>query len=238
MTDDPNLEDDMPVDTDDAFDSGDDAPFEGDGEMEAAIDTRAILAEAELDRMHRKAYWHSNQKQLFAFLFANCLFFASGFAAWSRPLYEMVDGQWAVTMLDGPSFVTGLDSIRGALIFALSLYGFWTAVFNIWHAQMKVWPYLMAGMLSLWVGIGGFMAGVGGEQWDNAKAYLDSGQFGSKSLFDDLTVPLGVVAPGYWLLTLGGLLVVWIVINGLMQGSASAKAAKAEEAPSGRRRKR
>ena len=237
MTDDPNLEDDMPMEADEAFDA-DDQPFEG--ELQAEIDTAALLAEATEMRLLRKAYWHANQKQLFAFLFANCLFFASAFVAWTRPLYQLGDdGQWMVTMLDGPTFVTGLDSIRGAFIFAFSVYGFWTAVFNIWHAQMKIWPYLMGAILALWVGIGGFMRGVGGEQWDNAKAYLDSGQFGSKSMFDDLTVPLGVVAPGFWLLTLGGLVVIWVIINGIMQGSASAKAAAAEESQSsGRRRKR
>jgi hypothetical protein len=227
MTDDPNLDDDIPMETDEAFD-GDDA-FDADEGM--AMDTEAILAEAALDRLHRKAYWHSNQKQLFAFLFANCLFFASAFVAW----YRATPGEAA----DPSLYIRGIDTIRGALIFALSLYGFWTAVFNIWHAQMKVWPYLLAAMLALWVGIGGFMSSIGGEQWEAAKAWKDSPEFGSKSMFDDMTVPLSTIAPGYWLLTFGGLIVVWVIINGLMQGSASAKAAAAEESQSsGRRRKR
>lgn len=181
--------------------------------------------------MHRKAYWHSNQKQLFAFLFANCLFFASAFVAW----YRVSPGEAP----DPSIYIRGVDTIRGALILAFSIYGFWTAVFNIWHAQMKVWPYMMTAMLALWVGIGGFMAGIGGDQWETAKKHLESPEFGNKSLFDDLTTPLSVVAPGYWLLTIGGLVVVWVIITGLMQGSASAKASAAEEATSsGRRRRR
>ena len=228
MTDDPNLEDDVHEDVaaEEAYEATAD---------EAGSDAAAIMEEAKHERLHRQAFWHLQSKQLFAFLFANCMFFASGFAAWTRAGYNE-DG--SAVPVDPSLMLSGLDTIRGSLIFALALYGFWTAIFNIWHAQMKVWPYMLAAMLALWVGIGGFMRGVGGEQWDNAKAYLDSGEFGSKSLFDDLTVPLGVVAPGFWLLTIGGLVVVWVIINGLMQGSASAKAAAAEEAPSGRRRRR
>jgi len=235
MTDDPNTEDevlDEAVLAEAALESEADAfdedVFEGDAPV---YDTEAILLEAGLARMERKAYWHANQKQLFAFLFANCLFFASAFVAW----YRVAPGESP----DPSIYIRGVDTIRGAFILAFSIYGFWTAVFNIWHAQMKVWPYMMSAALALWVGIGGFMSGIGGEQWDTAKKYLDSPEFGSKSLFDDLTTPLSVVAPGYWLLTFGGLVVVWVVINGLMQGSASAKASAAEEAASsGRRRRR
>jgi hypothetical protein len=218
MTDDPQLEDDMPVEPTSGMDDGAEEQFFED-ELEGAIDTEAILADAALDRMHRKAYWHSNQKQLFMFLFANCLFFASAFAAWMR----VAPGEAG----DPSVYIRGLDTIRGSFIFALSIYGFWTAVFNIWHAQMKIWPYMLAAVLALWVGVSGFVQTIGGDEWDAAGRYLE--QLESKKMLDDILVRMSVVAPGYWLLTVGGLVVVWVVVNGLMQGSQQSKT----EAPAG-----
>ncbi|MDJ0522151.1 MAG: hypothetical protein QNJ90_08770 [Planctomycetota bacterium] len=215
MSDDPNLEDDLPVDEsvmdDDALAGAEDAP---------AIDTHAILAEAQMERMHRQAYWHGTDKQLFAFLFANCLFFAGTLVAWMRSAPGDPAG-------DPSTYVTGMHTIRGAFIFALSIYGFWTGVFNIWCGQMKVWPYLLNAILALWVGIAGFAHTIGGDEWKKAKDYLESLE--SKSFQDDILVPLSTVAPGYWLLSFGGLIVVWVIIKGLMHGSAAAKGGAADE---------
>lgn len=247
MTDEPNVEDEITEGEGEGFvsteeDSPLDEVFDGETEGHPEYDTQAILNDAMLDRMHRKAYWHSNQRQLFAFLFANCLFFASGLVAWVRAGYSeiTVAGEKVVQAVpvDASLLFTGVDTIRGAMIFALSIYGFWTAVFNIWHAQMKVWPYLLAAMLALWVGLGAVINGIGGQQWDLAVRYKDSEAFGSKSLFDDLTVPLSTIAPGFWLLTFGGLIVVWVIINGLLQGSQAAKTAATQEAQTSSRRRR
>ena len=225
MTDDPNLEDDVQDEAYEAEDGGyDDAA--------GAIDAAAIMEEAKHERLHRQAYWHTQSKQLFAFLAANCMFFASGFAAWSRAGYAE-DG--SAIPVDPSLFITGLDTIRGSLIFAFALYGFWTAIFNIWHAQMKVWPYLLGAVLALWVGIGGIMSGIGGEQWERSKLYLE--KLESKTLMDDMLTPLGVIAPGYWLCAIGGLIVVWVIVMGLVQGGQSAKSAPTESAGSGRRRR-
>jgi len=225
MSDDPNLDDDLSADDGGMDDAADDA-FEA-----AGVDTHAILAEASMERMHRQAYWHGTDKQLFTFLFANCLFFAGTLVAWMRSAPGDPAG-------DPSTYVTGLHTIRGGFIFALSIYGFWTAIFNVWHGQMKVWPYLLNAVLALWVGIAGFAHTIGGEEWDKAKNYLETLE--SKKMLDDILVPLSTVAPGYWLLSLGGVIVVWVIINGLMKGSASAKgAAPAAETggkPSRRRR--
>ena len=230
MTDDPQLEDDMPVEPTTGMEEGAGEELL-DEEFEGAIDTEVILAEAALERMHRKAYWHSNQKQLFMFLFANCLFFASAFAAWTRA----APGEAG----DPSVYLRGLDTIRGSFIFALSIYGFWTAVFNIWHAQMKIWPYMLGAVLALWVGVSGFMQSIGdsNEQWKQAGVYLDGLE--SKKMLDDILVRLSVVAPGFWLLTVGGLVVVWVVVNGLMHGSQQSKAeAPAADGGGSTRRKR
>ncbi len=230
MTDDPNLDDET---MDEAPSAAEDAMSEIDAafDEEAGIDvdTGAILAEASMERIHRQAYWHGNQNQMFAFLFANCLFFAAVFVAWMRSAPGDPAG-------DPSTYVTGLHTIRGAFIFALAIYGFWTAVFNLWHGQMKVWPYLLNAVLALWVGIAGFAQTIGGEEWEKAKAHLDTLE--SKTFKDDMLVPLSTVAPGYWLLTFGGLIVVWVIINGLMKGSQTSKASTAREADSSPRKRR
>lgn len=193
------------------------------------IDAEGLLAEARLERLARQAYMHGTSKQLFAFLFANCLFFAGALAAWARaPVGEPGDPS---------TYINGLDTIRGSLIFGLAIYGFWTAFFNIFHGQMKVWPYLLNSLLALWVGVAGFTSGIGGEAWDKAKAWLDEPGREARML-DSLTVPLSTIAPGYWLLTLGGLIVAFVIVNGLLQGRQSTKAQAATEGgASGRRRR-
>lgn len=196
-----------------------DAAFDEEAGMD--VDTEALLAAAAMDRVSRQAYWHGNQKQLFTFLFANCLFFAGALVAWTRSTPGDPAG-------DPSTYITGLHTIRGAFIFALAIYGFWTAVFNIWHAQMKVWPYLLNAVLALWVGVSGFAQGIGGEEWDKAGEYLKSLE--SKKVLDDILVRFSVIAPGYWLLTFGGLIVAWVIVNGLMKGAQQSEAAKAREA--------
>ncbi len=213
--------------------------YEGldDGEFEAeaalgGVDHGEILAGAQLDRVHRQAYFHTTPKQLFTFLFANCLFFAGCLVAWTRVAPGDPPG-------DPSTYITGLHTIRGAFIFGLSIYGFWTAAFNIYSAQMKVWPYLMAAVLALWVGVGAFAQSIGGEAWEKAGNYLESLE--SKKVLDDVLVRLSVIAPGYWLLTIGGLIVIWVILSGLMQGAQQVKAAGGsggDEGGGSRRRRR
>ena len=225
--------------TEDYMEEHDDAPFEehddmpideGDEEHTEGIDTEDILGAAQLERIHRQAYWHGTSKELFAFLFANCLFFAGALAAWTRSVPGDPPG-------DPSTYITGLHTIRGGAIFALSIYGFWTAAFNIFHAQMRIWPYLLSGILALWVGVSAFVQGIGGENWDKAKAYLDTLE--SKKMLDDILVPASTIAPGYWLLSFGGLIVIWVIISGLMKGAQQTKAAAGAEngGGSGRRRR-
>ena len=116
----------------------------------------------------------------------------------------------------------GLDTIRGSLIFGLGIYGFWTAYFNIYGGQMKVWPYLMNALIALWAGIGGIMGAINGPAWDAAGRYLETEGL-KKILLDDITIRLSVIAPGYWLITLGGVIVLWVILSGLKKGASTAK---------------
>lgn len=193
------------------------------GEDAVAAEHAEALAEARAERLARQAFLFGVDKQLFTFLFANCLFVAGALSSWGR------NPAW----LDGASYRDGLDTIRGALIFGFGLYGFWTAYFNIYGGQMKVWPYLINALIALWAGIGGIMGAVNGPGWDAAGKYLETPGL-QKMLLDDITVRLSVIAPGYWLITLGGIMVLWVILSGLKKGASSAKTA----APSGGRSRR
>jgi hypothetical protein len=228
MTDEPQMDDpieDPELDAEEAHDEPFDDDMDFDGED---LDTEEVLMAAGLDRMHRQAYWHGTSKQLFTFLFANCLFFAGCLVAWTRA----APGENG----DPSTYITGLHTIRGAFIFALSIYGFWTAVFNLYSGQMKVWPYVLNSVLALWVGVAGFAHGIGGEAWKKAGEYLDSLE--SKMVLDDITVRLSVIAPGCWLLTLGGVLVLWLILSGIMKGAQQSKAGEPAEAGGSSRRRR
>jgi hypothetical protein len=217
----PEVDIEEPADLED-FEAEIDAEFDD-------LDTTEILMHASMDRLHRQAYMHGTSKQLFTFLFANCLFFAGCLVAWTRGTPGDPPG-------DPSTYITGLHTIRGAMIFALSIYGFWTAVFNIFNGQMKVWPYLVSGVLALWVGVGAFAHGIGGPAWKKAGEHLDSLE--SKKVLDDILVRFSVIAPGFWLLTMGGLIVVWVILSGLMKGAQQSKeAATADSGGSGRRRR-
>ena len=226
MSDDDEVMDDAVQAAEDAIDEAlDDATDAyADPEDALAAEHAEALAEARAERLARQAYLFGVDKQLFTFLFANCLFVAGALACWGR----------APAWLDGHPVRDGLDTIRGALIFGIGLYGFWTAYFNIYGGQMKVWPYLLNAILGLWAGIGGIAGAMKGPMWDEAAKYLKTPGL-SKNKLDDLTIQLSVIAPGYWLITLASMLVLWVILSGLRKGRSSAKA---ESAASGGRRRR
>ncbi|MHC5011652.1 MAG: hypothetical protein ACYTG6_12020 [Planctomycetota bacterium] len=201
--------------------------FEGDEEGMEAVDMAAILAEAQHDALRARAAWSLVHKELFILLFANCLFFAGALAAWSRAYGWM-------TTPEAP--LTGLDTIRGALIFALAIYGFWTMVFNIWHRQLVVWPFLLNALLALWVGIPGFTSRIGSQAWDDAIHYVDK-VMPSKTMLDWILTPLSTIPPGHWLLTLGGAIVLIVLLKGVLGGHSKSRSTTAEES-GGRRRRR
>ena len=125
------------------------------------------------------------------------------------------------------------------MIFALAIYGFWTAVFNIWHRQMKIKPYLWNAILALYVGIEGIMGTIGSERWDKTVEYLRT--MYPKRFYHDVTYRMGVLPAGQWMLTIGGVIVMVTLIKGIISGAQSAKAtaaAAAEAAAESRRRRR
>lgn len=192
-------------------------PVDVDPEIQEALDASSRR------NLHAKAWWSTSHKEHRTFLFANCLLFASVFVAWTR-----VPG----------NDLTGLDTIRGAAIFGLTLYGFWATVFNIWFRQFYVAPFFLSGVIGLWVGIQGIMTTFSSGQWDAA---IERSKLVQGSLLDRVLAPLSSIAPAYWLTTIGGALILVVFLRGILGGRAQAKAtqrAARESGGSTRRRRR
>lgn len=197
-----------------------------DGESDASIAAREVaLGTASATRLSRQAFMHGVDRQLFTFLFANCLFLAGALAAWEKAL-PGVDA-------DPSGYVYGLDTVRGAIVFALAIYGFFTCVTNVFFGQVRVWPFLLNAVVALTVGIGGISAGI--DKWDAVKTHLAA--MPKTILFDEISYRVGAFAPGPLMLALGGFLVVWVILTGLMKGASASKSANAGPAGGKRRRR-
>ncbi len=206
-----------------AYEETGDALDDAEAARQASI--QEALVEAERQELHAKAWWSRVHPEHLTLMFANCLLFAGALVAWDRPL------PWD----DGPvRAFTGLDTIRGALIFALSIYGFFTAYVNIRYRQLKLRAYLLSAILGLWVGISVIVGTIGSDRWTGAADWASKQHI---SFLMRALAPLSAIPPGIWLITLGGLMVVWVILKGVMGGRAQAKAA-ARGASSSRRRRR
>ncbi|MGE0193007.1 MAG: hypothetical protein AB7T63_13305 [Planctomycetota bacterium] len=210
------MSDDDLRDDDVAGDDGVDGGAEGYSEAH-----EAALAEAQAERLTRQAFVHGVDRQLFRFLFANCCFFAAALVSWE----VAAPGADA----NPAGMIGGLDTVRGAMLLALAVYGFWTCFLNIFHGQMKVWPFLLSALIGAEVAIGGIKDGI--ASWDKVKEHLAT--LPSKTAYDDLIHRLGAISPGAWLCTIGSFLVFWVLLSGLMSGRSSSKASSG----GGRRRR-
>jgi hypothetical protein len=172
-----------------------------------------LIYEAEANRRRAAAAMHLVHKEHFSLLFANCFFLAGALSAWTRAPYGEA--------VDASKLMTGMDTIRGA---AIALYGFWTTGIGLYTKKTKVWPFLLNAMLGLWVGLGGVIKGFGSPAWDEAyKVLKDPEKTPEYTALDQALVGLGTIAPGYWMLTGGSLLVLFIVLKGIMGGAAKSK---------------
>lgn len=192
-----------------------------------------LLYEAEANRRRALASMSLVHKEHFAFLFANCFFLAGSLAAWTRaPFGDAVNGG---------ALMHGLDTIRGAAIFALALFGFIVSFLGFYTKRTVVWPFLLNALLGLWVGLGGVVKGIGSEAWDTAyKNLKDPTKFSEYSKLDEALAGLSTIAPGFWMLTFASLMVMFLVIKGIVGGASKSKAgaAEGEGTGGGRRRSR
>lgn len=180
-------------------------------EAPAAGSAEALLQEAEMGRRRAVAAMSLVHKEHFALLFANCFFFAGSLAAWSR---AEAGGETSTGAL-----LHGLDTIRGAAIFALAMYGFWVSAVGLYTKRTVVWPFMLNALLALWVGLGGVIAGFKSEGFDKA---MENVPAGSSYLSKYLAGP-GSIAPGFWMLAAAGLLVIFLILKGLLGGASKSK---------------
>ncbi len=188
-----------------------------------------LLYDAEAGRRRALASMSLVHKEHFSLLFANCLFLAGALAAWTRATPG--------TLAKSGDLISGLDTIRGAAIFTLAIYGFWVSAIGLYTKRTLVWPFMLNALLGLWVGLGGVIRGIGGEAWEKAyKVLMDPELTPSYSPMDTALAGLGSIAPGFWMLTGGSLLVLFMVLKGILGGASQAKAAKADAAGARKRR--
>jgi hypothetical protein len=128
----------------------------------------------------------------------------------------------------------GLETIRGSLIFALSVYTFWSLAIGFHTKKTTVWPLLLNMLFGLWVGLGAVIKGVGSKEWDDAYEVLHKTEY---SMLDNMLAGLSTIAPGYWMLTGASLLVLFIIVKGIVGGAAKSKGTAAAGAGEGRRRR-
>ena len=182
------------------------------------------MADAQVANIRAQADWFLVHKELLTLLLANCLFLAGTLVVWDRTLDWDTSPRLAFT---------GLSTIRGGLIFALALHGFWTLFLNFKYRQTIVWPFLVNAIFALWVGIPGFTSNFGSERWTAAKEFMDTQ---TASFLAKFMAPFSNTAPGFWLLTAGGALVLIVLLKGVISGAGKAKAKAAAQQGSRRRR--
>jgi hypothetical protein len=186
-----------------------------------------LLFEAEANRRRANASMSLVHKEHFALLFANCFFFAGSLAAWRALPYDQ--------NITGGMLTTGLGTIRGAVIFALAIYGFWSLAIGLYTKKTVVWPFLLNMLFGLWVGLGGVMRGYESDEWFAA---YDAMKKKSYTALDSMLTGPGTIAPGYWMLTGASLLVLFIIVKGIVGGATKSKAsAAAAPEREGRRRR-
>lgn len=193
--------------------SSDNDPIEDEAghEAPAAGSAEALLHEAEMNRRRAVASMSLVHKEHFALLFANCFFLAGALAAWNR-------AEPGTTASSG-GLIHGLDTIRGAAIFALAIYGFWVSAIGLWTKRTVVWPFLLNALLALWVGLGGVIAGFKSEAFDKA---MEGVPAGASYLSKFLAGP-GSIAPGFWMLAAAGVLVLFLILKGILGGASKSK---------------
>ena len=172
-----------------------------------------LIEEATANMRRARAGMSLVHKEHFALLFANCLFFAGSLAAWTRAPYNAA--------VKGGDLLTGLGTIRGAGIFALSIYGFCVLAIGLHTKRTVVWPFLINALVGLWVGLGGVVKGFNSDAWRSAQDELKKAP--SKTAMDDMLAPLGTIAPGFWLLAAGSLLVLFLIVKGIVGGASKAR---------------
>ncbi len=187
----------------------------------------ALLAIARLRKAARAGAPQSpaGSKESFRLLFGASFVVAAGFAVWQR-----------ATVYDGHVEVTGFDSVSVSLLFAFGLYSFVVGIANVVSGRMVpgMPAAFIAGVCGLWFGIRGFLTTWqqnGCLGWDQVGKNIAGTP--DEGILTQVRLWLGQFAPGPWVATIGGLVIVLVFLKGILAGGGK-KAAPAA-APTRRR---
>lgn len=148
---------------------------------------------------------------------ANKRLVAEGKPATAKPEVDEKDFEYSAVAPAGRA-MTGLDTLRGALLFALALYGVIAGIFNVLFRRMVMWPYVLGGLLALWVGLQGLISAMGSRAWDLWKTWAKG-----KSIMESVLAPVRSISPGHLLLTIAGILTVVKLVGGILAAATKGK---------------
>jgi hypothetical protein len=157
--------------------------------------------------------WKTVDAELFGMIFASVLIGIGCLVSWTQKR---------------PADFTGISTVRGSVMLALAVYGVFSGVLNVLYRRHVVWPALINAILALWTGVGGLMDVMQTEAWKNAGREREEQVAYFEKYFGEY---MRAIPPGFLLLTIGGALVMMMIVKGLVAGAGNASAkAKAKEA--------
>jgi len=130
--------------------------------------------------------------------------------------------------------INGLDTIRGALMLAIAVYGLFVGVFNLLYRRLVMWPFVISGMLALWVGLSGVISASKSAAWERWATWA-----AKHSLDEQVLGKFRAVPPGFILLTLAGVILLVKLVGGILAVATKGKpgADGGDDAASRRRKK-
>jgi hypothetical protein len=191
------------------------------GEADAELRPCAFCGAAIDPRCHRCSEcgghvglaWKTVDTELFGMIFASVLIGVGCLVSWTQKR---------------PADFTGISTVRGSVMLALAVYGIFSGVLNILYRRHVVWPALINSIFALWTGVGGIMDVMQSAQWKAAGQDRPEQVAYFEKYFGEY---MRAIPPGFLLLTVGGALVMMMIVKGLVAGAGSSAAkAKAKEA--------
>jgi hypothetical protein len=163
--------------------------------------------------------WGTVHKELYLFLLCSILIAVGCLASWTGrvPLKDAAGHLTGATGYIGRE-MTGLDTIRGTVMFAIAVYGVLAGMMNILYRRMVVWPYLLNALIALWVGVSGIASAIGGDAWSLWGKYGEG-----KSLTEKWFGGFRSIPPGMLLLALAGFVIMARLLGGIVSAATAGK---------------
>ncbi|MDH3590933.1 MAG: hypothetical protein OER88_03590 [Planctomycetota bacterium] len=165
-------------------------------------------------------------KEHFTILLGAALVVAAGLAVWERGTIYGVE-------------VRGTQSILRTFMLGFALYTVAAGIANIATGRLRgMGTTFVTGVMALWMGVKGFLAF---NDVDGFKGWQETEQFlkehGGSNFQRQIEHYLSQWAPGVWLATVGGALILWVFLKAIIGGGKKKAPAPAPARSSSRRRR-